>query len=118
MGKDIDGNGLLHNVKNSCLFKIIDKSEIGTIIVWNKMICKDVHHVKIHLNKLKINLHIMLPDIEYFFAIIRCYSKTGLPISSFTQYSIELKTLISLLHTLKIIWNRKSFFNKWIKYWR
>ena len=33
MGKDVDGNELLHNMKNSCLFKIIDKSEIGTIIV-------------------------------------------------------------------------------------
>ena len=42
IGKEVDGNDLIHYMENSCPFKIADESEIGTIISSKEMVWKDV----------------------------------------------------------------------------
>ena len=96
-------------MENWCLFKIADKSEIGIIISSKEMIWKDVWHVKIHLIESKINPNKIRPYIDYLFAVITCYGSRGLPTSGFTRCYIDLKTLISFLHTSKAMSWRRIF---------
>ena len=56
-------------MENSCPFKIVDENEIGTIIQSDKMIWKNVRHIKIHLIISKINPNNKHPHKKYLFAI-------------------------------------------------
>ena len=85
-------------------FKIADKSEIGTFIASKESVWKDVHHVKVHLIKSKINRNNICLHIDYRFAIITCCGNTGLPKSGFNLCSIDLKMSI-FFYTSKVMSN-------------
>ena len=77
-------------MENSCPLKIAEENKIGTIIQSDKMIWKNICHVKIHLNKSKINPNNKRLDKNYLFAIVTCYGATRLAIPGFIRCSIEL----------------------------
>ena len=62
IGKEVDPNHLIQFMVNSCPFKIAEENEFGAIIQSDKMIWKNVCHVKIHLIKSKINPNNKRPD--------------------------------------------------------
>ena len=73
------------------------------------MIWKNIGHVKIHLNKSKINRSNKRSDKKCLFAIVTCYGVTGSAIPSFIRCSIELNCLTSFLHSSKLMTNCKVF---------
>ena len=99
-------------MKNSCPFKIVEENEIGTIIQSDKMIWKNVCHVKVHLVKSKINLNNKRPDKNYLFTVFSCYGVTETAIPGFIHCSSELNCLTSLLHSSKLMTNRKVISSK------
>ena len=109
IGNEVDPNYLIQFMENSCPFKKAEKNELGTIIQSDKMIWRNVRHVKINLIKSKINPNNKLPDNNYQFAIVTCYGVTGLAIPGFIHCSIELNCLTYFLHSSKSMTNCKVF---------
>ena len=109
IGKEVDPKYLIQFRENSCPFKIAEDSEIGIIIHSDKFIWKNVRHVKIHLDKSKINPNNKVPDKNYLFAIVTCYGITRLAIPGFICCSIDLNYLISFLHSSKLMTNHIVF---------
>ena len=96
-------------MENSCLFKIVEENEIGTIIQSDKMIWENVRRVKNHLIKSKINSNNKRPDKKYLYAIVTDYGMTRLAIPGFICCSNELNCLTFFLHSSKLMTNRKVF---------
>ena len=105
IGNEVDPNYLIQ----SCPFTIAEENEIGTIIQSDKIIWKNVRHVKIHLIKSKINPNNKRPGKNYLVAIVTCYGVTRLAIPGFVHSSIELNCLTSFLHSSKLMINCKVF---------
>ena len=109
IGNKVDPNYFILFMENSCPFKIAEEIEISTIIQSDKMIWRNVSHLKIHLIKSKINPNNKRPDKNYLFAIVTCHGVTGLAIPSSICCSIELNCLTSFLHSSKLMTNGKVF---------